>query len=85
MHCYGGGSHRPLTALGFITLKLECEMSDVSYPCYWQRKDASGFWYWLYYARNGEAIARSSVNRSDCTHSISLMKGSSDSAVFYSE
>ena len=45
----------------------------VTYPCYWEKKDASGYWYWIYYASNAEEIARSSesyVDRSDCTHSI---------------
>ena len=45
-------------------------------------------WYWVYYASNGKAISRSSesyVNRSDCTHSISIMQNSSASAIFYSE
>ena len=63
-------------------------MADVTYPCYWQKKDNSGQWYWIYYARNGEPISRSSesyVNRSDCSHSITIMKGSSTSEVFYSE
>ncbi len=35
-------------------------MADVTYPCYIQRKDQSGNWYWIYYAKNGEEIARSS-------------------------
>lgn len=26
----------------------------VSYPCYWQKKDNSGYWYWIYYATNGK-------------------------------
>jgi uncharacterized protein YegP (UPF0339 family) len=63
-------------------------MSEVSYPCYWQRKDGRGHWYWIYYARNGEAIARSSesyVNRSDCLHSIGLLKNSKDDEVYYTE
>lgn len=61
-------------------------MADVTYPCYKQRKDASKHWYWIYYGKNGEAIARSSesyVNRSDCTHSITLVKGSNGDPVFY--
>ncbi len=61
-------------------------MATVTYPCYWQKKDSSGYWYWIYYAGNGEAIARSSesyVNRSDCTHSISLLQSSSNSPTFY--
>lgn len=60
----------------------------VEYPCYWQRKDNRGHWYWIYYAKNGEEIARSSesyVNRSDCDKSISLVKGSGKDKVYYSE
>ncbi len=63
-------------------------MAELTYPCYWQKKDSSNQWYWVYYAKNGEAIARSSesyVNRSDCTHSINLMKSSSSADIFYSE
>lgn len=63
-------------------------MATVTYPCYWQKKDASGYWYWIYYASNTKAISRSSesyVNRSDCTHSIDIMKGSSGSPMFYTE
>jgi uncharacterized protein YegP (UPF0339 family) len=61
-------------------------MAEVTYPCYWQKKDQSGHWYWIYYAKNGEEIARSSesyVNRSDCEHSINLVKKSSGDPVFY--
>lgn len=60
----------------------------VSYPCYWQKKDTKGQWYWIYYAKNAEAIAKSSesyINRSDCSHSIALVKGSSSDEVYYSE
>ncbi|MES2236824.1 MAG: DUF1508 domain-containing protein [Pseudomonadota bacterium] len=60
----------------------------VSYPCYWQKKDNKGQWYWVYYASNAEPISRSSesyINRSDCENSISIMKNSSGSKVFYSE
>jgi uncharacterized protein YegP (UPF0339 family) len=63
-------------------------MADVTYPCYHERKDASGYWYWIYYSSNGKAIARSSesyVKRSDCEHSITLVKGSSSHPVFYTE
>lgn len=59
---------------------------SVTYPCYWQKKDQSGYWYWVFYAANGEAISRSSesyVNRSDCLHSIKLMQSSSSAAIFY--
>ena len=61
-------------------------MVDVKFPCYKQRKDNRGEWYWIYYARNGEAIARSSEsykNRSDCCHSIELVKNSKDDPVYY--
>jgi uncharacterized protein YegP (UPF0339 family) len=61
-------------------------MADVTYPCYIQRKDAKGQWYWIYYAKNKEEIARSSesyVNRSDCINSINLIKNSKDEPVFY--
>ena len=63
-------------------------MAQVTYPCYWQKKDAKGHWYWIYYAVNGEPISRSSesyVSRADCEHSITIMKGSASSPVFYSE
>jgi uncharacterized protein YegP (UPF0339 family) len=61
-------------------------MAQVTYPCYWQRKDNQGHWYWIYYATNGEAISRSSesyVQRTDCDRSIDIMKASTDSPVFY--
>ena len=63
-------------------------MADISYPCYWQKKDQSGGWYWIYYARNGEAIARSSesyVRRVDCEYSINLIKQSANHPVYYTE
>lgn len=63
-------------------------MATVTYPCYWEKKDQSGQWYWIYYASNGEAIARSSesyIRRSDCEHSINLMKNSSSSPIFFTE
>lgn len=63
-------------------------MATVTYPCYWEKKDSGGYWYWIYYASNGEAIARSSesyVNRSDCDRSIEIMKTSSASPVFYTD
>jgi uncharacterized protein YegP (UPF0339 family) len=59
-----------------------------SYPCYWQKKDNGGYWYWIYYASNGKAIARSSesyVKRSDCYHSITLLQNSKNDAVYYTE
>lgn len=63
-------------------------MADVTYPCYWEKKDNSGHWYWIYYAKNKEEIARSSesyVRREDCTRSITLMKNSSADPIFYTE
>jgi uncharacterized protein YegP (UPF0339 family) len=63
-------------------------MVDVTYPCYIQRKDTQGLWYWIYYARNGTAIARSSesyVNRSDCEHSIRLVQASTTDPIFYAD
>jgi uncharacterized protein YegP (UPF0339 family) len=57
----------------------------LTYPCYWIRKDNSGHWYWIYYAKNGEEIARSSesyVKESDCDHSIVLVKNSTNDQVF---
>ena len=59
-------------------------MTGVTYPCYIQRKDERGHWYWVYYAVNGEAIDRSSesyVKQTDCTHSINLVKGSASHPV----
>ncbi len=62
-------------------------MADgVTYPCYYAQKDNRGHWYWIYYAKNGEAIARSSesyVAKSDCDHSIQLVKGSSTHPYYY--
>ena len=61
-------------------------MAQITYPCYIQRKDNRDHWYWIYYARNGEEIARSSesyVRRDDCTHSINLVKNSGDDKIFY--
>lgn len=63
-------------------------MAQVTYPCYWQKKDNKGHWYWIYYAKNGEEIARSSesyVDRADCRHSITLMQNSSNDPVFYTD
>lgn len=63
-------------------------MATVTYPCYWEKKDKSGHWYWIYYASNKEEIARSSesyVRKADCDHSIQLVKGSSGDPEFYSE
>lgn len=61
-------------------------MSPVTYPCYWEKKDSRGQWYWIYYAKNGEEIARSSesyISRTDCKHSIELVQNSFKDPVFY--
>ena len=58
------------------------------YPCYWEKKDQSGHWYWIYYAGNKEEIARSSesyINRKDCLHSIHLVQASADDPIYYAE
>lgn len=63
-------------------------MADLTYPCYHMRKDSRGEWRWTYLARNAEPIAVSSEgyrNRSDCEHSINLVKGSSGDKVYYTE
>ena len=63
-------------------------MAQVTYPCYWMKKDNRGEWRWTYYAKNKEEIAVSSEsykNRSDCRHGITLMQDSSDDKVFVSE
>lgn len=63
-------------------------MAEDKYPCYKERKDASGHWYWIYYAKNGEELARSSesyVKRSDCLHCINLVKASKGDPVYYYE
>jgi len=63
-------------------------MAEVTYPCYWMRKDARGEWRWTYYAKNAEPIAVSSegyTRREDCSHSIDLLKASSTHPVFFSE
>jgi uncharacterized protein YegP (UPF0339 family) len=41
------------------------------------KKDVNGQWYWTFQADNNKTIARSSesyINRSDCLHSIKLVK-----------
>lgn len=48
------------------------------------RRDCNGEFYWVFIARNGEPIARSSesyVHREDCLRSIQLAKQSSDAPV----
>lgn len=61
-------------------------MVQVTYPCYWQKQDNQGQWYWIYYAANGKAIARSSesyVSRGDCEYAIQLVRNSAAAKVFY--
>ncbi|AYV46680.1 hypothetical protein CFHF_22080 [Caulobacter flavus] len=61
-------------------------MTAVTYPCYWQYKDAQGQWRWTYYASNGRAISVASesyINRADCTRSIEIMQASQWSPVFF--
>jgi uncharacterized protein YegP (UPF0339 family) len=63
-------------------------MAGVTYPCYIMSKDNSGYWYWIYYSSNYKAIARSSEsygNRSDCEHSIGLVKNSKNDPVYYNQ
>ena len=58
------------------------------YPCFWEGKDQSGGWYWIYYGKNRKEIARSSesyVNRADCLRRVRLLKGSNDDPVYYEE
>ena len=41
------------------------------------KKDSKGQWYWTFQADNNKTIARSSesyINRSDCLHSIKIVK-----------
>lgn len=60
-------------------------MKDLIYPCYVQRKDHSNQWYWVFYAKNRKAIAKSSegyINESDCTDSIKLVQNSSSSKIY---
>ena len=60
-------------------------MSEFKFPNYQIKKDARGEWYWVYYARNGQAISRSSesyVTRQSCSHSIDLMKDSTEHRVY---
>ena len=50
------------------------------------RKDSKGEWYWRFQANNNKVIARSSesyVNRSDCLHSIRLVKEQAPGAPVY--
>ena len=60
-------------------------MANRKYPCYIQKKDNRGQWYWIYYAKNYEEISRSSesyINKVDCENSIRLMKESANSPTY---
>jgi uncharacterized protein YegP (UPF0339 family) len=63
-------------------------MAAETYPCFKQKKDSKGQWYWIYYAKNKEEIARSSesyIKRADCEHSITLVKNSKNDPVHQPE
>jgi len=78
----------PVSKFMVMQPQKESLMAQVTYPSYWQKKDNSGQWYWIYYAKNGEEISRSSesyIDRNDCTHSITLMKNSSADQIWYTE
>ena len=50
------------------------------------RKDKNGEWYWTFQADNNKTIARSSesyINRSDCLHSIKIVKEKSPNCTVY--
>lgn len=60
-------------------------MAAISYPCYKLKKDTRGQWYWVYYAKNGEEISKSSesyVAKADCQNGIKLNKASTNDPVF---
>ena len=57
-------------------------------PEFWRFKDQSGGFYWIFYGKNGEEIARSSesyVRKEDCDHSVGLMKGCASAEYFASD
>ncbi|KQU16470.1 hypothetical protein ASG63_10045 [Methylobacterium sp. Leaf94] len=60
-------------------------MSAMSYPCYKMKKDAKGQWYWVYYAKNGEEISRSSESyaaKADSLHGLKLNKASGNDPIY---
>ena len=60
-------------------------MSALSYPCYKIKKDVRGHWYWIYYAKNGEEISKSSesyVAKADCLNGLKLNKASGNDPIF---
>lgn len=55
-------------------------------PRFRVKKDSSGGYYWIYYASNGEQIARSSESyaaKRDCLHSVALIKADAPDAPVY--
>lgn len=63
-------------------------MAKRSFPSYRIYKDKAGEWRWSYEAKNGQQISKSSegyVKRSDCAHSIDIMKNSSKDLVWDEE
>ena len=63
-------------------------LSNATYPCYWMRQDITGNWFWIYFSRNRDEIARSSEcfeRRADCERSIKLIKDSASGPVYCSE
>ena len=52
-------------------------MSGTSYPCFLRYRDGEGRYYWLYFAANGEEVARSKqtyASAQECDHSVVMMK-----------
>ncbi len=63
-------------------------MAKRSFPSYRLYKDKAGEWRWSYEAKNGQQISKSSegyVKKSDCMHSIDIMKKTADHAVWEEE
>ena len=61
-------------------------MSEVTYPCYCERKDSNGEWYWVYYDATRKAVARSNgtfKDRADCKNSIAQMQKSAEHPIYY--
>ncbi|MEZ0231502.1 MAG: DUF1508 domain-containing protein [Methylophilaceae bacterium] len=61
-------------------------MSEATYPCYWQKEDSRGYWFWVFYSKKGNEIARSSKSyetRADCEFTINLLQNSSKVPIFF--
>ena len=61
-------------------------MANRTYPSFWMYKDNRNEWRWTYEASNGKTIAVSSegyVKRTDCEHSVAIVKASSGSQVWF--